>query len=81
MPREPGHRQGDSSNTCVDDFVTFTEHLLTQPALLLRMSAAAREYALSTSWEQVFDDMYKTYERCLYAGDTMRQEILNVARV
>jgi len=31
------------------------------------MGAAGREYALATCWEQIFDDMYKSYERCFRA--------------
>jgi phosphatidylinositol alpha 1,6-mannosyltransferase len=64
-----------------DDFVTFTELLLTRPELLSRMGSAAREYALSTSWEQIFEGMYKTYERCFYATDSVQNEILDVPRV
>jgi hypothetical protein len=64
-----------------DDFVTFTELLLTRPELLSRMGSAAREYALSTSWEQIFEGMYKTYELCFYAADSVQNEILDVARV
>jgi phosphatidylinositol alpha 1,6-mannosyltransferase len=63
-----------------DDFVTFTELLLTRPELLSRMGSAAREYALSTSWEQIFESMYKTYERCFFAADSVPHEILDVAR-
>jgi glycosyltransferase involved in cell wall biosynthesis len=58
-----------------DDFVAFTELLLTQPGLLLRMGSAAREHALSTSWERIFEGMYKTYERCFYAADSVRHEM------
>ncbi len=43
-----------------DDFVSYTELLLTQPALLTRMGLAAREHALSTSWERIFEGVYKT---------------------
>jgi phosphatidylinositol alpha 1,6-mannosyltransferase len=64
-----------------DDFVTFTELLLTQPGLLSRMGSAAREYALSSSWEQIFEGMYKTYERCFYATEGVRHEILDAASV
>jgi hypothetical protein len=45
------------------------------------MGSAAREHALSTSWERIFDGMYQTYERCFYAADSVRHEILNVASV
>jgi phosphatidylinositol alpha 1,6-mannosyltransferase len=48
-----------------DDFVAFTELFLTQPEMRSRMGTAAREHALSTSWKQIFEGMYNTYERCL----------------
>jgi phosphatidylinositol alpha 1,6-mannosyltransferase len=63
------------------EFVTFSELLLTQPGLRSQMGAAARAYALSTSWEQIFEGMYKTYERCFCAPDRIRHEVLDVARV
>jgi phosphatidylinositol alpha 1,6-mannosyltransferase len=64
-----------------DDFVTFTELLLTQPGLLSRMSSAARAYALSTSWEKVFEGIYNTYESCLDSANGRCQEIQHVANV
>jgi len=64
-----------------EDFVSCTERLMTQPELLARMSVAAREYALSTSWERIFEGMYKTYERCLNVAARVPQPVLDVARV
>ena len=64
-----------------DDFVTFAELLMTQPCLLSRMRSAAREHAVATSWEQIFEAMYETYERCFYAADSGRHEILDVAKI
>jgi len=48
----------------LEEFVAFTDLLLTQPDLLSSMGLAARLYALSTSWEQIFEGMCKAYERC-----------------
>jgi phosphatidylinositol alpha 1,6-mannosyltransferase len=48
-----------------DEFVAYTAILLTQPELLAAMREAARQYALSTSWEQIFGGMYEAYDRCL----------------
>jgi len=62
-----------------DDFVNCTESALTQPDLLSRMSSAARDYALSTSWDKIFEDMYRTYESCLYSADAGCHEIPHVA--
>jgi phosphatidylinositol alpha 1,6-mannosyltransferase len=64
-----------------DDFVDFTELLLTRPGQLAEMGSAARVYARSTSWEKIFEGMYKTYERCFFSADSVRSEILHIARV
>ena len=50
------------------DFVAFTERLLKEPAVLRSMGLAARAYALSTSWERIFEGMYKAYEQCVYGA-------------
>jgi glycosyltransferase involved in cell wall biosynthesis len=65
--------------TDFDDFVRTTVILLTQPDLLSSMRTAAREYALSTSWDQIFDGMYRAYEHCLTAEDSLSEGILDVA--
>jgi phosphatidylinositol alpha 1,6-mannosyltransferase len=57
------------------EFVAFTVMLLTQPDLLASMRVAARQYALSTSWEQIFEDMYEAYKRCLHAPHMVRRDI------
>ncbi|HEX7895191.1 MAG TPA: glycosyltransferase [Terriglobales bacterium] len=62
-----------------DDFVNCAESALTQPDLLSRMSSAARDYALSTSWEKIFEDMYRTYESCFYSADAGCHEIPHAA--
>ena len=63
-----------------DEFVSFTAILLTQPDLLASMRIAARQQALSTSWEEVFEGMYKVYERCLQATNIVSCGIPVVAR-
>lgn len=63
----------------LNDFVNCTESALTQPDLLSRMSSAARDYALSTSWEKIFEDMYRTYESCFYSADAACHELPHVA--
>jgi phosphatidylinositol alpha 1,6-mannosyltransferase len=54
-----------------EELVDFTERLLTGPQLLPAMRLAARSYALSTSWDVIFENMYKAYERFFYASDTI----------
>ena len=48
-----------------DEFVGFTAMLMSQPELLSAMRVAAREQALTTSWDCIFEGMYEAYERCL----------------
>jgi glycosyltransferase involved in cell wall biosynthesis len=62
-----------------DDFVRTTVLLLTQPSLLSSMRTAAREYALSTSWDQIFKGMYRAYEHCLTAEESLSEGLLDVA--
>jgi phosphatidylinositol alpha 1,6-mannosyltransferase len=62
-----------------DEFVASTEALLKQRDLRISMRAAAREYALSTSWDHVFDTMYAAYERFLPAPEFPRTGVLDVA--
>lgn len=45
----------------LDDFVAYTDCLLRQPDLLPAMGVAARNHALSTSWERSFESMCEIY--------------------
>jgi hypothetical protein len=36
-----------------------------EPELLSAMRVAARQQALETSWDRIFEGMYEAYERCL----------------
>ncbi len=56
----------------LEQFAGFADRLLTQRELLLAMRLAARLYALSTSWDVVFENMYKAYERFFYASNGNR---------
>lgn len=59
-----------------DEFVACTAILLTQPELLASMREAALRYALSTSWERIFEGMYEAYDRCLYAANIVGRRVL-----
>lgn len=63
-----------------DEMVSFTTMLFTQPDLLSSMRAAARQYALSTSWERILEGMYSAYERYLRAADRAVSGVLNIAK-
>lgn len=75
---QPG-KTGFVANT-FDEFVAFTEILLTQPDLLSAMRVAAHQYALATSWEQIFEGVYQAYEHCLQAPDLVSFGILGDAQ-
>lgn len=45
----------------VDEFVKFAIELIDNPEKLERMKNASREFALSRSWEAVFDSVYAAY--------------------
>jgi phosphatidylinositol alpha 1,6-mannosyltransferase len=48
-----------------EELVAATTSLMSQPELLSSMRRAAREYALSTSWGEIFEDIYRAYARHL----------------
>jgi phosphatidylinositol alpha 1,6-mannosyltransferase len=52
-----------------DEFVACTERFLSDRALAVAMGAAGREHALATSWGQIFEGMYQSYERCFRATE------------
>lgn len=45
----------------IDDFVKYASELLDNPAKLAKMKRASREFALSRSWDSVFEGVYETY--------------------
>ncbi len=62
-----------------DEFVTYTARLMDQPDLLLAMREAARQQALETSWDRIFEGMYEAYERCLCSAATESHNVFDVA--
>ncbi len=74
-------RQGSSGFIAhgFDKFVGYTAKLMDQPELLSSMRAAAREQALETSWDRIFEGMYEAYERCLGSEAVPEQNVLDVA--
>lgn len=62
-----------------DEFVFYTARIMTQPDLLSTMRAAAREQALTTSWDRIFEGMLDAYERCLFQSSLATENVLNVA--
>jgi phosphatidylinositol alpha 1,6-mannosyltransferase len=62
-----------------DEFVSYTAMLMTQPDLLATMRAAAREQAMTTSWDRIFEGMYEAYERCLLRCSVAADRAFHVA--
>jgi len=52
-------------------FLAATLALMSQPERLNRMREAARARAREFSWENVFEQVYQTYEDCLLQAETV----------
>jgi phosphatidylinositol alpha 1,6-mannosyltransferase len=48
-----------------EEFVSYTAKLMEQTKIHSAMRVAARQQALETSWDRIFEGMYDAYERCL----------------
>ncbi len=62
-----------------DEFVAYTAILMEQPELLSTLRAAARQQALETSWDRIFEGMYEAYERCLSSVPVTSHNVFDVA--
>lgn len=69
---------GYAANT-FDDFALYTSRLMSQPELLSAMGAAAREQALATSWDRIFEGMYEAYERALLPAAVAEHTVFDTA--
>ncbi len=59
-------RDGETGRIVPDEeFAAAIAEILTGPALLAAMRTAARAYALTASWDSVFEGVYKGYETVL----------------
>lgn len=63
----------------IGDFARHIAALMEQRELLAAMRISAREYALSTSWDRIFDGMYDAYDRYLHAANMVRTGVLDIA--
>jgi phosphatidylinositol alpha 1,6-mannosyltransferase len=62
-----------------DDFASFTSRLMSQPDLHSAMRVAAREQALATSWDRIFEGMYEAYESGLFSAAVTEHAIFDTA--
>lgn len=58
------------------DFISAVNDLITDPVLLDQMRHAARKDALLQSWDTVFEQVFRAYERCRPADSPLRREAL-----
>jgi len=59
----------------LDDFVKFSIELIDNPEKLERMKKASLEFALTRSWDSVFETVYKTYAEAKdYLAEVRRQQ-------
>jgi phosphatidylinositol alpha 1,6-mannosyltransferase len=63
----------------LNEFVSIIDEILTHRDLLASYRIAAREFAVGTSWDQVFERMYGTCEEQLYASNMVRDRVLDAA--
>ncbi len=49
----------------IEEFAKYSLELMDNREKLLKMKEASREFALSRSWDSVFDSVYETYKECI----------------
>jgi phosphatidylinositol alpha 1,6-mannosyltransferase len=74
------HGQTGFIASSMDEFAACVEILMTQPERLASMRAAARESAQATSWDSIFEGMYRAYERSLNSAELASPEVLHAAK-
>jgi phosphatidylinositol alpha 1,6-mannosyltransferase len=62
-----------------DEFASFTSRLMSEPDLHSAMRVAAREQALATSWDRIFEGMYEAYESGLFPAAVTEHAIFDTA--
>ncbi len=62
-----------------DEFVSATSLLMSRPDLHAAMRVAAREQALATSWDRIFEGMYEAYESCLLPAPVPANTVFDTA--
>jgi glycosyltransferase involved in cell wall biosynthesis len=62
-----------------DEFVAYASRLMSHPDLLGAMGAAARQQALTTSWDRIFEGIYEAYDSSLSHPAVSNENALHVA--
>jgi phosphatidylinositol alpha 1,6-mannosyltransferase len=64
----------------LDDFVKFSLELMDNPEKLAQMKQNSREFALSRSWEAVFESVYDAYQAAIDAQNLKKPEEITVVK-
>jgi glycosyltransferase involved in cell wall biosynthesis len=64
-----------------DEFASFTSQLMSRPDLHSAMCAAAREQALKTSWDRIFEGVYEAYGARLFPSAVTGQPVFDTATI
>jgi len=56
----------------LDDFAKFASRFLDEPELLARMKISSRQFAMTRSWDSVFETVYKAYSEAKDHLDKVR---------
>lgn len=69
-------RHGKTGFVCekFEDYVKYSLELMDNREKLLRMKEASREFALSRSWDSVFDSVYEAYAECIELRKESREK-------
>ena len=62
-----------------DEFVSFTSLLMSRPDLHSAMRVAAREQAVTTSWDRIFEGVYEAYETGLFPAAVSGHTVFDTA--
>lgn len=62
-----------------EEFVAYTETLMTQPDLVAKMRVQARKQTLATTWDGIFEGLYASYERYLAVPPEADEPVLSIA--
>ena len=60
-------QEGQTGYICdnLEDFIDYSLELMDNREKLLKMKEASRNFALSRSWDSVFESVYETYRECI----------------
>ncbi len=58
----------------LEDFVEYTIELIDNREKLLKMKEASRNFALSRSWDSVFETVYEAYRECIYLRSLSKKD-------